>query len=479
MQPTATEIEEPHDHEITPRYLFVRQLLSAATIALGFGTVWLVLALFLGGLAVEAWPGPDANWPPRQMLVVKRDGTPLIKSIPRSNPLDATYSDMSGRTVPAPAKTDLIEPVQLFGGKWWRTSWLSEIPWQSRLKPFVEPEHPSVIWYFIHDGKPDGAGYFAGYDRSTNRPVGFIGDSGFTSDRPAPGHQFPVRGSLLTTFWSPSRFGTSQGQVVGTDPLTSGIPLSAVYVPCSNRLRVLDLRTRTVSTVFEAPEPFESFGICRQDTAGKTDLGRQPAVVMRTAHTIVAMNSAHEILSTFTLPDKLQDSYMIAWYPLDNGEALTEFYHLWQTDLDENIAPRHDLLGRSRWIHPEPDRPCLAERHAGLEQTEGVIAPGRGAAGALGLARCRVVLRIAHQSGAEHFGGGADDDRIVMAVIAGCGDLGAVAFHRLVAEVARVRPAAAAPDRVGHLRLSVRNCRLCRLSLAPPLGGPRGVPQLS
>ncbi len=321
---------------------FVRQLLLAATISVGFGTIWLVLAVFLGTLALEAWQSPDSNWPPRQSLVVKRDGTPLIKSIPRSNPLDATYSDKSGRTVPAPPKTDLIEPVYLFAGNWTQTSWLSELPWQTRLKPFVEPEHPSVVWYFVHDGKPDGAGYFAGYDRNGNRAVGFIGDSGFQSDRPPPGQQFPVRSSLMTTvpFWSPSRFGISQGQVGGADPLTSRISLSAVYVPTANRLRVLDLRTRTVSTAFETPEPIESFGICEQDTAGRSDLARQPAVFVRTAHTIVAVNSAHEILSTFTVPGKLQDDYMIAWYALGKGDALAEFYHPWRTDPGENIAPR-------------------------------------------------------------------------------------------------------------------------------------------
>jgi hypothetical protein len=76
---------------------FVRQLLLAATISLGIGTIWLVLALFLGTLAESAWQGPYSNWPPRQMLVVKSDGTPLIKSIPRSTPL---HSEFAGRTPP-------------------------------------------------------------------------------------------------------------------------------------------------------------------------------------------------------------------------------------------------------------------------------------------------------------------------------------------------------------------------------------------
>ena len=321
---------------------FVRQLLLAATISLGIGTIWLVLALFVGTLVVEAWQGPDSNWPPRQLLAVKHDGTPLIKSIPRSTPLDATYSDTSGRTVPAPPVGNLIEPVYVFGGDWTQTSWLNEISWQTRLKSFVEPEHPSVIWYFVHDGKPDGAGYFAGYDRSTNRPVGFVGDSGFRPDRPSPDQQFPVSSSLMATLaiWSPSGLVNRGGQVAGSDPDASRIRESSVYVPAGNRLRLVDLRTRSVSTVFETPEPIESFGLCPQETAGKDDPARQPAVAVRTTHTIVALTPRHELLGTFTVPAKLQDSYMIAWYAIGKIGALAEFYHPWQTDPGENLAPR-------------------------------------------------------------------------------------------------------------------------------------------
>jgi hypothetical protein len=32
--------------------------------------------------------------------------------------------------------------------------------WDSRLMPFVDEREPTVNWFFVHDGKPDGAGYF-------------------------------------------------------------------------------------------------------------------------------------------------------------------------------------------------------------------------------------------------------------------------------------------------------------------------------
>ena len=30
---------------------------------------------------------------------------------------------------------------------------------------FVNEQEPTVNWFFVHDGKPDGAGYFVAYER--------------------------------------------------------------------------------------------------------------------------------------------------------------------------------------------------------------------------------------------------------------------------------------------------------------------------
>ena len=45
----------------------------------------------------------------------------------------------------------------------------------------MDERDPSVTWFFVHDGQPQGAGYFVGYERVSNRRVGFIGLAGFRS----------------------------------------------------------------------------------------------------------------------------------------------------------------------------------------------------------------------------------------------------------------------------------------------------------
>ena len=53
--------------------------------------------------------------------------------------------------------------------------------WTARLQLFVNEQEPDVNWFFVHDGKPEGAGYFVAYERESNRRVGFIGLAGFRS----------------------------------------------------------------------------------------------------------------------------------------------------------------------------------------------------------------------------------------------------------------------------------------------------------
>ena len=64
----------------------------------------------------------------------------------------------------------------------------------------MNEREPTVNWFFVHDGKPDGAGYFVGYERVSNRRVGFIGLSGFRAD-PVPADEWiPVRGELIVDY---------------------------------------------------------------------------------------------------------------------------------------------------------------------------------------------------------------------------------------------------------------------------------------
>ena len=104
----------------------------------------------------------------------------------------------------APDRNDLLAAVYLFGAHGrHRASFPAQPGWAERLKAFVNEREPTVNWFFVHDGKPDGAGYFVGYERESNRRVGFIGLSGFRSDPVPAAEWIPVRGELIgPSHWS-------------------------------------------------------------------------------------------------------------------------------------------------------------------------------------------------------------------------------------------------------------------------------------
>ncbi len=228
------------------RFLLSRELLLAATLGIGFGTLWLVIAAWLDNSIQEAWQGPrQKRFPDQQHVVVAADGTPMIcatswKDYPRAT---TTYHDLSGAVHQVPDRKNLRPAVYLPGevGSWGAFS--SYPDWRLRIKVFVNEREPTANWFFVHDGHPDGTGYFVGYEQTTNRRLGFIGLSGFRSD-PVPGNaRIPVRWEMLRdqSQWSSRPDSLEWGNRRSYQPDRWDIPPRLVYVPSGNDLRLVDL----------------------------------------------------------------------------------------------------------------------------------------------------------------------------------------------------------------------------------------------
>jgi hypothetical protein len=327
----------------------LRRLIRATTLAIGFGTLWFVLANVVGEIFADGWAG-SPDWPPRENLAVKREGALLMASTPRGA-RQASYTELDGRAVSGSENLDLVEPVFMNTLTLWSGFDLYRFlfdpeelfsGWEHRLKMFADDQHPNLNWFFVHDGKFDGTGYFVGYDRADSRLIGYIGQSGFTSSPVPAGDQFPVRLDLMSDarFWSSAKLSILGGKLLdqGVRPTE---PSRYVTVPARNRLFVVDLSKRTVETIFESPEIIESFTIPFESrtTAGE-DRSKDLIRCVRTTGHLYLLNREHEILRTFSIPTAEDGQFPVSLYELDDGAAYAEFYR-WRicTD-DRNLEPR-------------------------------------------------------------------------------------------------------------------------------------------
>jgi hypothetical protein len=302
----------------------LRSFLLAATLATGFGTLWFVLTLWLGTTILEALEGKRRLfW---ESLVVKADGTPLIESVPRDNLSLTTYRDLNGLAHDVVERKDQLPAVYLSGEHESVGSALAQPVWPQRIKLFMDEREPAALWYFMHDGKPDGSGYFVGYERVSNRLIGYIGLAGFRANPIPPADRVPVRGeqTLGYSHWSSAPISIYSGRDWGLRPDRWDVPPRLVHVPSGNSLRLVDLSARTVVTVFEAPQPIVSVGVPTLSSySGGESTTRRP-VLVRSGQKIYKLDHEYKIISTFTIPPEVDRRSWVMWFEASDGQAVAE-----------------------------------------------------------------------------------------------------------------------------------------------------------
>jgi hypothetical protein len=325
---------------IARKISLLRRFLLAATLASGFGTVWLVVTTWVGSSIIEAWPGEI--WPPREELVVAPDGTPLIASTPHENLSLTTYRELGGRAHDPIDREEMLPALYMPGDHEAIGVIFSPLGWELRLKVFVDEREPNTDWYFVHDGKAQGSGYFVGYERVSNRRIGFIGLSGFRSHAVPPDEWIPVRGEVFRdySFWSsaPVSIRTGRGWFVRLDRWD--LPPRLVYVPSGDRLRLVDLAARTVVTVFEAPEPIESVGVPPLASYSTGHLTRARPILVRTTQKIYALDHKHKVIREFTIPGDIDRRSSVSWFEPGNGQAIADFVRPRSTAEADNVTKR-------------------------------------------------------------------------------------------------------------------------------------------
>jgi hypothetical protein len=323
------------------KLLLLRRLLSATVLGSGFGVVWLIGVAVLGTIVLQKYfrEEPVA----REKIEVRADGTPLIE-MRRGHEVEG-YRDLDGRPIVVAGQPVLIQPVMLTGSedvegieyffRWGR------IDWDWRLKAFEDDQHQSDHWFFVHNGRENGAGYFVGYNWANNQRIGFIGESGFSPD-PLPSQQWiPVRRDLVIWGqWSAVHLGQDSGQVERHPyQIKSRIPSHLVYVPSGNGVRLVDLAEQTVRTVFDAGRPIEGINLVNESPTARVSPDRRPAILIRTGHGIYGLCHDHHLAWT-PLSDEADRSHVALFYEIPDGKAVVIIRRGWEGDILRDVIDR-------------------------------------------------------------------------------------------------------------------------------------------
>jgi hypothetical protein len=305
----------------------LRQFLWAATLAVGFGVLWFLLMLWLETWLQESGPGGRGNPAFWEGLVVRSDGTPLIRRFTYGAPAEVTFRDLSGGVQPTPEHDDLLPAITVMGTREAPSIFSRDMAWNQRLQTFLNEREPTVNWLFVHDGKANGAGYFVGYERTTNRRIGFIGLAGFRLQPLPPAEWVPVDGELIriVSHWTSAPVWITSGRVSMPRLDRWDLPPRLVFVPSGNRLMLCDVAERTMTNIFESIDPIESSGVPSISSwSGGRPVKEQP-ILVRTKDRIHALDHKYSIITVFPIPAGVDLHSPVQWYELKSGESLVYF----------------------------------------------------------------------------------------------------------------------------------------------------------
>jgi hypothetical protein len=174
------------------RSLF-RPLGLAVLLGMGAGIVWAVL-LGIAQRSLEQL-GPKPKVALNENLMVGSDGTVLISSYFYYPYRKETFRTLDGREIEHPLRYQFLQGAELLDLHNPYVPFRPYMPFmvaQRRVTPVLAFGRPPAYWYFVHDGKPQGRGYFVGFHADSKRLAGYLGAAGFRDDVPSADEQVPV-----------------------------------------------------------------------------------------------------------------------------------------------------------------------------------------------------------------------------------------------------------------------------------------------
>jgi hypothetical protein len=364
------------------RHSILRPLGLALLLAIGAGIVWSV-ALSIMDRSIQQF-GPDVLV--NENLMVGTDGKVLIATYVFSPYRKDTYRTLEGKEIRLPWGHTWLDGAFLPGLDNPYASILPLEPFataQHRVRPVLGLGQPPTLWYFMHDGKPGGRGYFVGYHADSRRLAGYLGANGFRDDVPPPGEQFPTnarqtRGDAI--FPGYERLGMQPSVVQGGPEGPEDSILFRSVMLSDDRLLEIDFRTGATRELLNSPGLMSVSYLSRPTPPGDEvrprDAKPQPLLLaVRTPDTVLVSDRVADKWLSYPIPSEIRDLYSVKLYLLSDNTAL-----FIATQMYPDRSPREEVIRvNAKGVVTERVMQSHTDAAGKVTQLPGVELAGRGA----------------------------------------------------------------------------------------------------
>jgi hypothetical protein len=288
---------------------FIQSLVLAGVLAAGFTAVWGVVAVWALEVGAYIAIGMDSSRvtlmiPIRAVLQFLSDGTPVVRY--QQPGMQTQLRELQGNPVEEPDGEHPFLKLTLLPSKVIADA---EIDWGDRVRSFADGRVPSGYWYFIADGRPEGSGYFVGYDSESHTCLGYLGRCGFREGPLAVEEHIPFAG--VTNGKKECLFCSQQGNSSTQHPRNrrsghaphGSVSTWDVYViGRDGKLYHADLQKRTLQVAFD-----RSSVLSASLTAGQPDAvhGTLYRPTVRTESAILVLDERGGVLKSYPIPESL------------------------------------------------------------------------------------------------------------------------------------------------------------------------------
>jgi hypothetical protein len=277
----------------------------AVILAAGAGAAWAAILWIIFGIAGNFFS-------PRSYegLLVLPDGTPLIQT---SSAAGTTYRTLDGKPADIADIEQQLNGAILLGRE---DTARHGVPWSKRIVR-LNGAQDATAWFFLHDGRSDGRGYFEGYDKRTKFTTGYIGRKGFRNDVPPPEEQFPVDAGRMNRDLS-----LLEGRSYSGYDKPGLLPAWTVYLLADDGLVAVNLKSHKVSVVLEEPNVISCGVLTTMKTSSPQSIATvRQTIAVRLPDRVVMLDASGKRVQSYALPEELRH-IDLCWYELPDGKAL-------------------------------------------------------------------------------------------------------------------------------------------------------------